>query len=365
MGGTSSSTNRRGIFASSVRELVCGYKNKSRDGTSKRLLEEYAVGHTLGGGAFGTVYACTHRASNKEFAVKRVDKAEIYKEAELLKDMDCKQIVKVHQIYCDRSFVFMVMDKFSGGDLVAGLHGHLEEKGKIPCCEIVHISYQMARALEYLHGRSVVHRDVKADNYLMSLEDITDPDNVIALADFGAAVTIKEGERLNSEVGTRIFWSPEFCNKSYGMKVDVWAMGVTMYGLLDGCFPFKDEKDIKFKEPKLPRCIHADCEDYIRGMLTKDEEKRLSSSQVVAHRWMANEDRDNGKHGKYSGGFDSSTSEGFTKDDAGIGNDTMFHLAPAVHREMSTSTSAATTMSTPSLSSDQPSVSEIWPQSPS
>jgi len=285
---------------------------------NKRLLEEYAVGHTLGEGAFGVVYACTHRASNEEFAVKMVDKVEtpveaIRKEAELLKSMDCKQIVKVHQIYYERCFVCIVMDKFSGGDLVEGLHAHLKEKGKIPCFEIVHVSFQMGRALEYLHARNVVHRDVKGDNYLMSVKTITDPNNVVALADFGAAVTVKEGERLNSEVGTRIFWAPEFCNKSYGMKVDVWAMGVIMYGLLDGRFPFKDEKDIKTKEPKLPRRLHADCEDYLRGMLTKDEEKRLSSAQVVAHRWMANKGREtNGDTG-----LDSMTSEVYKDNDAG------------------------------------------------
>jgi len=285
---------------------------------SKRLLKEYAVGHKLGQGAFGVVYACTHRKSNKEFAVKMVDKSEIRKEAELVRSMDCKQIVKMHQICFDGSFVCMVMDKFTGGDLVSGLHRHLEEKGKIPCSEIVHISYHMARALEYLHSRSVVHRDVKGDNYLMSLEDITDPNNVVVLADFGAAVTIKEGERLNSEVGTPNFWSPEFYDKSYGMKVDVWAMGVIMYGLLSGCFPFKDEEGIKNVEPKLPQFIHADCEEYLRGMLTKDEEMRLSSAQVVAHRWMANKDRKNGKIEKEGGDIDSITSEGFTNGDAGI-----------------------------------------------
>jgi len=293
-------------------------KGTGDDAASKRLLKEYAVGHILGQGAFGTVYACTHRASNKEFAVKRVHKSEICEEAELLRSMDCKQIVKVHQIHFDRSFVCMVMDKFTGGDLVAGLHRHLEEKGKIPCCEIVHISYQMASALEYLHGRSVVHRDVKGDNFLMSVENITDPNNVVALADFGAAITIKEGERLNSEVGTSNFWSPEFYNKSYGMKVDIWAMGVIMYGLLDGCFPFQDEDDIKNREPKSPKFIHADCEDYLRGMLTKDEDMRLSSAQVVAHRWMANKDREKGKVEKEGGNLDSITSQGFTKDDTSI-----------------------------------------------
>merc|ERR1740133_830828 len=107
------------------------------------------------------------------------------------------------------------MDKFGGGDLVEGLHHHLKEKGKINCHDIVHVSMQMAVAIQYLHERSIAHRDVKGDNYMMSTKDMCKKDCVIALADFGTALVIKPGERLSAEVGTRIFWSPEFCQKNY------------------------------------------------------------------------------------------------------------------------------------------------------
>merc|ERR1719478_1084008 len=132
----------------------------------KRLLEEYSVGQTLGEGAFGVVYACTNRATGEEVAVKMVDKVEtpveaIRKEAELQKSLECPNIVRVHQIFYERCFVCIVMDKFSGGDLVEGLHLHLKEKGKINCHDIVHVSKQMAIAIQYLHERSIVHRDVK------------------------------------------------------------------------------------------------------------------------------------------------------------------------------------------------------------
>merc|ERR1719331_1345485 len=103
------------------------------------------------------------------------------------------------------------MDKFSGGDLVEGLHLHIKEKGKIAGGDIVHVSTQMANSIQYLHARSIVHRDVKGDNFLMSIKNIIDKNCLIALADFGTAVTVKPGERLSSEVGTRIFWAPEFC----------------------------------------------------------------------------------------------------------------------------------------------------------
>mmetsp|Transcript_49402 Transcript_49402/g.141342 ORF Transcript_49402/g.141342 Transcript_49402/m.141342 type:complete len:777 (+) Transcript_49402:98-2428(+) len=258
---------------------------------SRRLLEEYTVGPTLGEGAFGVVYQCTRRATGEEVAVKMVDKVEtpveaIKKEADMLRSMSHLNIVKFHQVFFERCFVCIVMDKFSGGDLVEGLQSHLRERGKINCHDVVHVSQQMGASVQYLHHRSIVHRDIKGDNYLMDRKNITDPKCHIVLTDFGTAHTLKHQERLNAEVGTRIFWSPEFFNRNYGLKVDIWAMGIVMYGLLDGRFPFKDESDVKKKEPRIPKRVHADCQDYLRGMLSKEEKKRSSADDVMAHAWI-------------------------------------------------------------------------------
>jgi len=260
-------------------------------GPSKRLLEEYSVGQTLGEGAFGVVYACTNRITGEELAVKMVDKVEtpaeaIKKEADMLKSLSHANIVRLHSVFFEKCFVCIVMDKFSGGDLVEGLHGHLKEKGKINCHDIVHVSTQMGASISYLHSKSIVHRDVKGDNFLMDRKNIVDPKCHIALGDFGTAYNVRPNERLHGEVGTRIFWSPEMFRKDYGLKVDVWAMGVIMYGLLDGRFPFKDEQDIKKKEPKIPKRVHPDCVEYIQNMLQKDENKRISSDEVMECAWL-------------------------------------------------------------------------------
>merc|ERR1719387_1489491 len=122
---------------------------------------------------------------------------------------------------------------------------HWATKGKIPCESTVLVSKQMLAALSYLHSNSIIHRDVKGDNYLMDRLDIVDPKCRIILTDFGTAVPLKEKERLREGVGTKIFWSPEFYDGNYAHKVDIWAMGVVVYGLLDGRFPFRDEADVK------------------------------------------------------------------------------------------------------------------------
>jgi serine/threonine protein kinase len=256
-----------------------------------RLLEEYSVGQTLGEGAFGVVSNCKHRVSGIEYAVKMVDKVEtpvdqIKKEAALLKSLNHSNIVKVHGVYYERCFVCIVMDKYSGGDLVEGLQKHLKERGQINCHHVVGVARQMGASIQFLHQNNVVHRDVKGDNYLMDRRDITDPQCKVVLTDFGTACHVSDGERLSAAVGTKIFWSPEFFDKSYSVKVDVWAMGVVMHGLVTGRFPFRDEADIRAKEVKIPKRVHPVCEEFTKKMLEKKEALRFSSDQVMAHAWV-------------------------------------------------------------------------------
>lgn len=306
--GCMASQEQRGPTAAPAGGQVAPFADAASGG--RRLLEEYSVGATLGEGAFGVVSNCTKRSTGEQFAVKMVDKVEtpveaIKKEAEMLQMMDHPNIVKFHGVFYERCFVCIVMDKYSGGDLVEGLQRHLKDKGQINCHDVVHVARQMGSGIQYLHRRLVVHRDVKGDNYLMDRKDITDQKNRIVLTDFGTAVQTQPNERLSAGVGTKIFWSPEFYDKDYSLKVDVWAMGVIMYGLVSGRFPFKDHQDIKTKEVKIPKRVHPVCEDFIKRQLEKAEKSRMSADEVMEHQWI----RENGMKGS------TSTGESF-KDDA-------------------------------------------------
>jgi len=261
-------------------------------GPEKKLLQEYSIGATLGEGAFGVVSNCTRRSDGEQYAVKMIDKVEtpvdaIKKEAATLQRLNHPNIVKIHDVFFERCFVCIVMDKYSGGDLVEGLQSHLKQRGQINCKDVHHVAQQMGSSIQYLHGQSIVHRDVKGDNFLMSCRDVTDPRCRIVLTDFGTAVEIQAGERLSSGVGTKIFWPPEFFDKNYGPKVDVWAMGVIMFGLVTGRFPFKDEKQIRTKEVRVSKRVHPVCEDFILRMLEKSEDRRLASDGVMSHQWLA------------------------------------------------------------------------------
>jgi len=245
------------------------------------------VGTTLGEGAFGVVRLAQHRTSGKEYAVKMVDKVEtpvpaIMREAEMLKALTHPNVVKFVDVFIERCFVCIVMEIYRGGDLVDGL----QRQGPFPSDKIIHIAHQLAAAIDHLHANKVAHRDVKGDNYMMDRQDMLDSGCTVVITDFGTASYYKESEPFTSQCGTRQFWAPELLEKKYGMKVDVWALGVLMYGLVTGRFPFRDENDIRKKEVKIRTRCDEVCQDYVLTMLEKSEAKRPDSKAVMAHAYL-------------------------------------------------------------------------------
>jgi len=256
------------------------------------LLDTYTVGEMLGQGAFGIVYACKPIGQERDCAVKMVDKVEtpvdkIQEEADMLAKMDHPNVIKCHDVIFEKCFVCIVMDRLRGGDLIVGMQAHWKSKGKIPVMATMPISAQMVSSIHYLHSRSIIHRDVKGDNYLCDRPNIVEPDCKIVLTDFGTAVDCKATDRLREKCGTKLYWSPEFYKLDYSHKVDIWAMGVVVYGLLNGKFPFRDEKDMQTKQVTVPKGTPQECHDFLLSILEKKEAKRADSGMVMADPWIA------------------------------------------------------------------------------
>jgi serine/threonine protein kinase len=187
----------------------------------------------LGEGAFGVVHECRIRATGQTVAVKMIDlleadRVEIENELRILCALDHPNVVKCHDIFREECFICILMDKYVGGDLVDGLQHHLGTKGRIPELPLKGIVRQMLRAIAYLHENCIIHRDVKGDNFLMTVVDIADPNCRVALSDFGTAMRLEKNKYLKELVGTRVFWSPEVCNRNW---VLLWSGIFTIWGL--------------------------------------------------------------------------------------------------------------------------------------
>lgn len=271
------------------RRIVAGI-NRARSLKDGRLLDEYSLGELLGQGSFGIVYACRpKREKTRNLAVKLVERVEalpedIDREARIHQSLDHPNILKVHEVIDEKCFLCIVMDHYTGGDLVRCLQTHAKAGRRIKSGRIIHVVKQMTEAVAYLHGMSIVHRDIKADNYLLDRLAITDTECRVALADFGFSCECRAGDRLKRRCGTHCYWPPELWDRNYALKVDVWAVGVTLFGMVEGVFPFRSEWEVKHKEVKFNSSgISSKTLDLIRSCLSKLEVKRPSAAETLGH----------------------------------------------------------------------------------
>lgn len=259
---------------------------KEGEGGNKRLLDYYTVGEMLGQGTFGVVYACKPKGQDRECAVKMVDKVEtpvdkIKEEADFLRKMNHPCVIKCYDVIYEKCFVCIVMDRLKGGDLILGMQAYWKSTGRIPFSISSRIANQMGSSVEYLHSQWMIHRDIKGDNYLTDRKDITDPECRVVLTDFGTGMQMTPNERLHEKCGTKLYWSPEFFKMDYGLKVDVWAMGVVVYGLLCGRFPFRNEQEANKKQLNFSSDTPPEAQELAQGMLAKQEDKRLSAKELM------------------------------------------------------------------------------------
>lgn len=172
-------------------------------------------------------------------------------------------------------------------------------------------TYEVSSALDYLHARGIIHRDIKAGNVLI------DGNGKAKLADFGIAISLDGSSELakNPIRGTLGYMAPEMLSLlkkerlrnhsgGYGTKVDSWGLGIMLYQLLTRNFPFpepnlgegaSDESEylswlqISYKSLKFPSDVDVsdDAKSFVMSLLRVDPKKRLSMAEALEHPWIA------------------------------------------------------------------------------
>ena len=148
---------------------------------------------------------------------------------------------------------------------------------------------QIISAVKYLHSNNIVHRDIKPENILIQNENGNKPsgegsgylkNKIVKLIDYDFLTVLEPGKKLSMKVGTPYYISPEMYSKQgYDNKVDLWALGVTLYYCMVRDYPFLGENEFELKKsilssPLNADLIHSQYRDLIVNLLHKDPTQR-------------------------------------------------------------------------------------------
>ena len=235
---------------------------------------------TAADGKVVAVKTYDHRAAKANACVAR----HMATEEALAGKIDHEHIIAPRAVHRRPGRTDLVMSFASGGNL-----GQHLKKNHVSESEARRIFSQLVDAVSYLHGKGIVHRDIKLENVLM------DSDANAHLADFGAARVGTGSELLASMQGTPAYMAPEVASgqRYKGPPADVWSLGVLLYNLLvNGEFPFwgknLDElkRNIARSTPTLPPNLSPSCRDLLRKILVKSAAQRMTIADVKKHAWL-------------------------------------------------------------------------------
>ncbi|XP_039118342.1 CBL-interacting serine/threonine-protein kinase 21-like isoform X2 [Dioscorea cayenensis subsp. rotundata] len=204
-----------------------------------RIVGKYCLGRMIGEGAFAKVKLAVDVHTNRQVAVKIIDKQTVIKnkimyqikrEISTMKLLNHPHIVRIYEVIATKTKIYLIMEYASGGQLTDRMCKGLTER------EARRYFQQLIDAVDYCHSRGVYHRDLKPENLLL------DSEGNLKVSDFGLSTLKKPGALLSTACGSPSYVAPEvITKKNYkGAAADVWSCGVVLFELLAGHLPFED-----------------------------------------------------------------------------------------------------------------------------
>lgn len=201
-------------------------------------IDGYRITMFLGSGAYGEVWSGIDQNTGRRVAIKfytrrsKADVALLAQEVEKLVVLAAdRYVVQLLDVGWDSTPPYYVMDYIEHGSL----EDRLKEQQKIPVDDAVDMFEEIATGLMHLHGKGVLHCDIKPGNILL------DQDSKPRLADFGQSRLSTEG---TGALGTLYYMAPEQADLDAlpDAKWDVYALGALLYSMLTGEPPYRDSK---------------------------------------------------------------------------------------------------------------------------
>uniref|UniRef100_G3NXY2 non-specific serine/threonine protein kinase n=1 Tax=Gasterosteus aculeatus aculeatus TaxID=481459 RepID=G3NXY2_GASAC len=299
---------------------------RATDSFSGRFEDVYRLHEELlGEGAYARVQTCFNLITNKEYAVKIIEKRpghsrnRVFREVEML--YQCQghsNILELVEFFEEEDKFYLVFEKLRGGSILA----HIHKRRYFSEQEASVVVQDIASALDFLHNKGMAHRDLKPENILCKSADKISP---VKICDFD----LGSGIKLNSDsspistpelltpCGSAEYMAPEvveaFSEEAtiYDKRCDLWSLGVILYIMLSGYPPFvgrcggdcgwelgepchtcqntlfESIQEGKYEFPEKDWAhISSSAKDLISKLLVRDAKNRLSARQVLHHPWV-------------------------------------------------------------------------------
>ncbi|KAI0010374.1 hypothetical protein F4779DRAFT_577960 [Xylariaceae sp. FL0662B] len=293
------------VMQAAVDARATGAKQRTSRTSIPTQSGKWILGKTIGAGSMGKVKLARKEDGSEQVACKiiprgstedghhsRADKerADQSKEIRTAREAAIVTLLQHPHICGMRDVVrtnyhwYMLFEYVNGGQMLDYIisHGKLKEK------QARKFSRQIASALDYLHRNSIVHRDLKIENILISKT------GDIKIIDFGLSNLFAPRGHLKTFCGSLYFAAPELLQaRAYtGPEVDVWSFGIVLYVLVCGKVPFDDQSmpalhaKIKKGLVDYPSWLSNECRHLLSRMLVTDPRQRATMHEVMNHPWL-------------------------------------------------------------------------------
>ena len=263
--------------------------------------QEFDLIELVGQGNYGRVYKALHKKTGKIYSAKiayieKTNEVENFKkEINILSQCDNQYIVHYYGSYIKDHKIWIILEFCDGGslyELIKILPKNLNEE------QIASLTFMILKGLTFLHENKKIHRDIKAENILLTREGIA------KLGDFGVSTQLMHSfSKKITKIGTPFYMSPEvILQNKYDYKCDIWSLGISTIEMAEGEPPFAKVKGywvlkkIIMHPPnglKNKEKWSKEFNNFVENCLIYDPEKRPSAKELLQHPFIIKFNRGN------------------------------------------------------------------------